>query len=395
METKRMLNLGIVFIGIVLLLTGCEETTTGPETEGKGDLLLVTQVEGVSFVSTVSNLEQGTATNKKAVETVQSPTILIHGDMVFISEGCFGDKIHRYDRADGGELSYVGSLTMPSASWPNSMAFVNATKAYVSLYNAGKLAVINPTDMTKTKEIDLSAYAVGDNCPDPAAMVIRDGKLFVCLHQMISMYSVHDSAFVLVVDVATDSVEKMIIDDRTCMMGLRESPCTGIFVDGAGDIYIWGTAFWGYQPGAKDGFLRIKKGTTEFDPGYFVSLTDISLPDVPGNKGAGTYNMLYTGGSTFYASMLIPAWQSNPPDMLNDKAHQPFKVDLGSQTAEKIDFSPSNYMHGMCEYKNKIVFGLSSVDGAGLYTYDLSTGQVSDGPVVKTTGDPYFILAFE
>ncbi len=393
---KIMMKASIVFIGILLMLTGCKkkDTPTGAETEGVGDLLLAAIVGDACFVSTVSNLEQGTATNKKAVETVQSPDVWIYGDMVLMTEVYFGGNISRYDRADGGELSYVGKVTVNPASLPIAITFASATKAYVSLSAEGKLAVINPTDMTLTKYIDLSGYAVGDNNPDPTSSVIRDGKLFVGLKQGISMFAAHDSAFVLIIDVATDSVEKMIIDDRTCAAGFLPA-FVGMFVDDVGDLYVYCTGGYNYQPGSKDGFLRIKKGETEFDPGYFFSVEETSLPDVPDNKGLFMYNPVYTGGSTVYGSVNIPAWQSSPPDYVNDRTQQPFKFDLIAKTAEKIDLNPSSaFGLGICEYKNKIVFGMSSVDGDGLYTYDMSTGKVSTAPVVKTTGTPLYILAF-
>ncbi len=393
---KIMMKASIVFIGILLMLTGCKkkDTPTGTDPEGVGDLLLVAHIEASSFVSTVSNLEQGTATNKKSIETVDCPAVVLFGDMVLWAENMWGDKIHRYDRADGGELSYVGTVTMPSASCPSDIVFASATKAYVALYQVGKIAVINPTDMTKTKEIDISSYAVGDACPDPAEMVIRDGKLFVSLQQAISMFAYHDSAFVLIIDVAKDSVEKMITDERTCMAGDRTGGVS-MFVDDAGDIYVYGIAAFGYQPGSKDGFLRIKKGETEFDPGYFFSIQDISLPDVPDNKGTYVYNLVYTGGSTVYGYVNIPGYMSAPPDYANDRPYQPFKIDLSTKIAEKIELSPTiGRGVGVCEYKNKIVFGMSSVDGDGLYTYDMSTGKVSTAPVVKTTGTPLYIKAF-
>ena len=226
-------------------------------------------------------------------------------------------------------------------------------------------------------------------------MVIRDGKLFVGLGQMISMFAVHPSAYVLVVDVATDTVEKMITDERTCGVGIYLGFTGGMFVDDIGDLYVYGMAMMGYQPGVKDGFLRIRKGETEFDPSYFFSIQDISLPDVPGNIGTYMFGMVYTGGSTGYGFICIPALMSDPPDYVNDRNYQPFKLDLSAKTTEKIALSPTpGFAHAVCKYKDKVVFGLSSVDGDGLYTYDLNTGEVSSKPVVSTEGMPYFIMGF-
>jgi hypothetical protein len=41
-----------------------------------------------------------------------------------------------------------------------------------------------------------------------------------------------------------------------------------------------------------------------------------------------------------------------------------------------------------------IIFGLSTATGVGLYTYDHSTRQASDGPAVSTVGDLTRLVAF-
>ena len=213
--------------------------------------------------------------------------------------------------------------------------------------------------------------------------------------QMISMFEIHPSAYVLVVDVATDTVEKMITDERTCGIGLYLGFTGGMFVDDIGDLYVYGSAMMGYQPGVKDGFLRIRKDETEFDPGYFFSIQDVSIPDVPGNKGTYMFCMVYTGGSTGYGLICIPGLMSDPPDYAKDRNYQPCKIDLSAKTVEKIALSPTpGFTRFVCKYKDKVVFGLSSVDGDGLYTYDLNTREVSSKPVVTTEGKPYFIMAF-
>ena len=61
-----------VLLPVAALLTGCSEDGNPviPGTGGKGDLLVATLIENTCFVSTVSNLEQGAATNERAIETV-------------------------------------------------------------------------------------------------------------------------------------------------------------------------------------------------------------------------------------------------------------------------------------------------------------------------------------
>ena len=49
------------------------------------------------------------------------------------------------------------------------------------------------------------------------------------------------------------------------------------FIDEKGDIYFYCVAMFGYQPGVKEGFLRIKKGQTDFDKSYCFTLADVDL----------------------------------------------------------------------------------------------------------------------
>ena len=62
--------------------------------------------------------------------------------------------------------------------------------------------------MEKVGEIDLAEYslgkAAGDNNPEPAASIIRDGILYVALSQMKSTYVCESGAYVALIDTKTD-----------------------------------------------------------------------------------------------------------------------------------------------------------------------------------------------
>jgi len=94
---------------------------------------------------------------------------------------------------------------------------------------------------------------------------------------------------------------------------------------------------------------------------------------------------------------MIPALTSDPPKYETDKNAQPVMFDLHNKTATKINLSPSSMYAsiGIVKLDNKIVFGMASVKGDGLYTYDLSSGEISEEPVVTTIGKPQFMKVFE
>ena len=96
---------------------------------------------------------------------------------------------------------------------------------------------------------------------------------------------------------------------------------------------------FGYQPGVKEGFLRIKKGETDFDKSYCFTLADVNLVGVKGNKTSYAYMKVYGGNGKVYAYLNIPGAASNPPDYVHDKCFQPFEINLYSKSCTKLDLS--------------------------------------------------------
>ena len=45
-------------------------------------------------------------------------------------------------------------------------------------------------------------------------------------------------------------------------------------------------------------------------------------------------------------------------------------------------------------FDGKVLFGLSTTTGVGVYSYDPATNQASSQPVLSTVGDPTVVLAF-
>lgn len=361
----------------------------------KHKILVSIELGESSYYGTIKDLSVGSMTNANSYEHDYKACSFVYEDMVFISEHVNGDKLYKYTRTSDDILQPAGSLTLPAASHAHAMTFVDADKAYICLNGSGIIYMINPTTLEHTGDIDLTQYAVGDNNPDPGSIIARDGKLFVGLVQNITMFSVHDSAYVAVIDIATNSVDKVIIDKRvTSLSGSYNRP---LFMDEKGDIYFYSQAVWGYQPGANDGFLRIKKGETEFDPDYYFSPQSLSISGIPDGKVSYAMAMQYTENGEVYCGMFVPALTSNPPDYANDKNVQPIVLDLYNKTAEKIDLNPtSGYASvGVARLDNKIIFGMSTINGDGLYIYDLVTGETSDNPVVTTQGPPQFLNVFD
>lgn len=390
---------------LAIALIACKSDSVTSPSSSTGELLLVTSVadasgsNGAGYVQTAS-LDQGQITNANAFEQVFFPYVFISGNDVIVTEHFYGDEAVHYVRGSDGKLTVNGKISLPPGGFGTNVVFASPTKAYVAMVYTGKILVINPQTMTKTSEIDLTTLGIArnpsnpaDRNPEPAVMHLRDGKLFVGLQQLTTGFASADGADVLVINTTTDQMEKVIRDTRASSPG-RYGYNQTMFEDEQGDLYVYCIASFGYVPGQKSGILRIKKGQTDFDPAYFVNLTDATF-GVPGGK-IGILNGLGYGGNGFlYAIAQVPALQSNPPQYATDRAFQAMRIRIANGQVELLPLPLGNgNAAGVTFLKGKVLFGLSTATGVGVYTYDPATGQASNGPVLRTVGDPTVVLAF-
>lgn len=369
--------------------------------QATADLAMSVMIDNVTaFVNMVDGTSDTAVTNTLGIEVKPGTGVYTYNGYVYTAGSLNDDNIARYAvQADNSLVKEAETNVFESGgSIPTSFVFVDDTKAYVLLAGTGELLVIDPMSLEIQKRIDLSAYALdgdgqtgGDDInPEPSCGVIRDGKLYLGLAQIDSMatYFCQGKASVLIIDVATDEIFKHITDDRTCCTGTLDANI-GLTLDENNDIYVNNTASFGYYPGQNAGYLRINNGEDEFDPDYYFSLTDIQDLDVPGGIASYAYHDAYLGNGKLYTTLFVPALTSNPPDYVNDKNYQPYIIDLYSRTATKLDMSPTIGWSTYCvKYNNGIVFGLVTVNGAGLYR----AGE--DMPFITTEGSPLIISLY-
>lgn len=275
-------------------------------------------------------------------------------------------RLYKYRVENGLLIQEKETMILPSGSLPAFLTFDSEEKAYISCVGLGKLYIINPTTMQKTGEIDLSEYAIGkesgDKNPEPGASVIRDGILYVGLAQDKSQFNPNTGAYVLLIDTKTDKPIKMISDNRATMATAYEYSGDP-FIDEKGDLYIYCVGGFGYFANCTEGFLRIKKGETDFDQSYYFPIETISIPDIKGN----------------------------PPDYVNDKSMQTFEIDVYNKTVKKMNFDgTTGWSCSQCKAGDYMVFGMASTQGTGYYLYNYKEDKYE--PLkIKTEGNPFKI----
>lgn len=391
----------IKFTAFVMLLLGCtkDKRNSGERTPGYDKIVMVVNINTGStqagYLGTRRDLSPGTYNNTDAQQVVSYALAQVHNKDVYLIEGRGGDKVKKYTRNTDGTLQLTGSITMPAASFPYCIAFESDTKAYVSLGNTGKIVVINPQTMAQTGTIDLTAFAIGDASPDPAVMVYREGKLYIACLQTSDSYTSSHPAQLLMVDVADNNKITSITDNRATYAG-NPSSAGSIFFTENGDLYVLCMSSWGFIPGQKCGFLRIKNGDTKFDPAYFFNITDYTIDNIPGGHLDYLHRIEYAGNGIVYGTGNIPRLASNPPDYVKDKTYGAFRVDLANKIMTRLDIPYSNgYAACVMPYENKVYFGMSTNTGVGIYSFDPASNAASTGPVVNTQGDPSIVYSFE
>jgi hypothetical protein len=382
------------------IFSACDKSTTEDPTASLDKLIVGTNITTanpvIGYVGTLKDLTVNNFTNTKSRQTQQYPYVTVYKNDVFVLPQQFGDVVTKYTRQADGTLAETGKITAPAASAPLGMVVESDTKAYCSLYKAGKILVINPSTMTAIRTIDLTSYGLGDSNPDPSVMDLNNGKLYVACPQTTDGFTSSKPVQVLIIEVNNGDKITSVTDNRSTWAGsINEQK--SLFFDELGDMYIFCVASYGFGgPSQKCGFLRIKKDQTTFDKDYFFNVADYKIDGIPANKVDYLQRFRYTSGGIVYSTGNIYALASNPPDYIKDRTYGSFKVDVRNKTIEKLDLPYSNgYAACVLPYDNKILFGLATSTGVGIYTYEPATKTASKSPVVNTQGDPSILEAFK
>lgn len=372
------------------------DPTPTPPLTGEKEVFVHSVIVGDNtYVSLFKDLNVGEVTTDKALIHAKAASTFVYKNKVYVI-----DTEHFYKYAvNGDELTQEGpTLQLPSNAYAIFITFASDTKAYISCLGLGKLWIIDPSKMKKTGEIDLSQFAIGqeagDTNPEPGSSVIRDGILYVSLLQLKGgITDPNTGAHVALINIETDQPIKAISDDRATMIAQTAPPSGDPFIDEKGDIYFYCVAAFGYVPGLKEGFLRIKKDEQDFDKSYYFPIADKNIPDVAGNKASYIYTKVYAGEGKVYGFLVIPGAVTNPqqPDYANDYNFQPFEINIYNNTLKKLNFDATRgWSASICKSGDDIIWGMASMQGQGYSIYHTKDGSY-ENMKIKSVGAPYMI----
>jgi len=277
------------------------------------------------------------------------------------------------------------------------MKFIDKNKMYVEQALGDALTALDPKTLKTTATIDLSEYIDVENgamSTVPGSAVVRDDKLYVGLNQFVDFNSmtIGPRGVVAIIDIKTDKVDKVIYEEMTAAVGgMDDMNNTAAFVDEKGDIYFYSNASFGMDKDQKEGFVRIKKGKTEFDTSWVFHLQDAAYDGKKSNK-----NYMMVGG-TYMGNGKFMGFFGNFEDPSN---YYNFEwnfvvVDVYKKTVTKLDldptipwFAPSIHLSAD---GNSVLFGHSTKKGASIYRYDIKSEKLTKEMDVKT-GTAYYVI---
>lgn len=376
-------------------LVACSDTPSTAPQSSADSFVLVTVVGNSTYVGSFRDLAIGTTTNADAFEDESFAYQIAYRNWVFTTPIQGGDAIRRYDRAPEGKLTRGPRLQLPPSAVVGDIKCVSEMKCYASLRGLARLTVFNPTTMTRGADIDLSSLGIGDANPDPGIIVSRSGKLLVALLQLKGFIDAHPVSEMAIIDQTTDRLEGKVTDSRLHSASFYGRPGS-VFTDESGDLYVYHTAGFGYIPGLKGGFLRMRNGQNTYDTGYLFDFTAVTVAGVPGGKVDYLNNVVYAGNGIAYGIANVPTLISNPPDYVNDRSFVPVRINLAARTIEVLAGLPrgNGTGNGLAIQSGSVVFGLDAREGVGLFRYNIATGTGSTTPVVSTQGAPWGLLVY-
>lgn len=376
MKRKVLLSL----FSICLLIYSCKKDSSSGASDKKTNYALSitggTYPNQTTYVFGTEQFPSGNVSATGALELSSSGQMFKYGNDIYIATFGAPATLRKYGFDENGKPKQAGSISVPGLRTFGAVEFLNTTEAYAASNGFGgipKMVKFNPSTMEILGYIDLSSLQLtGATEIYYLGLVERDGYLFMGVnYQNASFKNLEDAVFVAVINRSTSTVEKLIKDTRTNMMwnsGTTASFSPSCLVkDASGDIYVNGYA----NNGKPSGILKIKKGTTEFDPSYFFDLDAVT--------GGHCLGLFYFDNNNVFTVRYSDA-SAYPFD--GSAAASFYKINLSAKTSSgNISTAIPAFFGGstfMTKWDNeKIYFNVSAAGSNAVYSYKISGGAVT------------------
>lgn len=327
-----------------------------------------------TYIQGLASLPASSVGTQNAVELARSGSMWAYDGALYVYTFGAPATMTRFTFNNEGVPVRGAEMVTPGANTYSTLQFISPTEAYASVAGGlARLVRFNPTEMRTIGEIDLTSLArpvanslwyVGSH--------VRDGKLYLAVDFQQNFDAVYDSAFIAVIDLATQSLEKLISDGRTAMIFAAGLGVNAFVEDAAGNIYVQARGNRDSGGNAPSGVLRIRKGQTEFDPDYFLN-----LDEALGGPGYGLWHFPQEGVTfTFRAMDPADRWDFGGP------SHRLYRLDLAARTSlgavPGVPLTEGSSTQFMRRFEpGRIHFAVAAANEDAVYVYDVASGQAS------------------
>ena len=402
MKSYKNLLLTAAF-GLMLAACGDDSSSSAPDdkTTSSGDKYLLSfMMDNSQFVGTAALSDDQSEVVKDFIEAPNAGGVAYFDGSVYVlaTDDAMNSTLSRYELDKDGNMPEKASATAKfQGTRAIMMKFVDENKLYVEQAMGDAITAIDPKTLKTTATIDLSEYVdteSGAMSTIPGSAVIRDGKMFVSLNQFVDFTNMiaGPRGSVAIIDVKTDKVEKVIYEEQTAALGgMDDMNNTMSFVDEKGDIYFYSNASYCFVEGYQEGWVRIKKGKTEFDKDWVFRMHDAAYDGKKKNENNLMIGGTYMGGGKFMGFF----GNFEDPTNFNNYEWNFVVVDVYKKTIKKLDLSPTipwfaPSIHLDADGKSVLV-GHADKKGGAIYRYDIASEKVTKEMSVKT-GTAYYIV---
>lgn len=318
----KIRNLFFCLIGALILFSSCDnddntESTPEPVKEKKGKFVIAAIPymsyifgNGADLLYTTDSVSSNVVLKEnEGVEQDGTYRNYTTSNNLFFSL-LFGQgnpgAVAVYDLNSAGALNKLSSfqtetmtafapvgddILMVKNSWNPSQEYSSWYRVSTKTLEIVARGEINTTQLAGNGELAhfSSLKQVGDKVFAP----------YFCMKNSYFATDYPDNSWIAVFSYPDMKLEKVIKDDRTGGIGAYFTDC--IEVDENGDVYVIGTSLGTSNGSASSStkpvaFMKIKKGTTEYDKSYFLNITQAS-------GGAYVFRKLYVGKGNFILMM--------------------------------------------------------------------------------------------
>ena len=129
-----------------------------------------------------------------------------HGNNVYVLNKLNSDNIIVLSKDD--LATPTTQYSTGNGSNPHAIVFVDAEKAYVTLYERDYVLILNPATGDSLGRIDVSAFADADGLPEISQMAVFGDRVFFAAQRLNrdAFFSPTDASLLLVIDTLTDTL---------------------------------------------------------------------------------------------------------------------------------------------------------------------------------------------